>query len=63
MTIQEICSKTEYGDYITLAKMIGVNSPDTAKKRFLRGNAEAKTAMERIIEARETLIKTFKKNI
>jgi len=61
MTIDEIRNKTEYGDYVTLAKMIGIDNPVTAKMRFLRGNKEAKTAMEKIIESRETLIEDFHK--
>ena len=62
MTIEEIRAKIEYGDYVTLAKMLGIDSPVTAKMRFLRGNEEAHTAMEKIISSREELIESFQKN-
>ena len=59
MTSDQIKSKIEYGDYKTLGAMLDV-PPTTAKMRFLRGDFEAKTALEKIIEAREQLIKSHK---
>lgn len=61
MTIEEIREKTEYGDYVTLAKMLGIDNPVTAKMRLLRGNEEAHEAMELIIKSREDLINEFHK--
>ncbi|NRR90619.1 hypothetical protein HSX10_03475 [Winogradskyella undariae] len=60
MTIEEIKSKVEYGDYPVLAQMLGLRSPQSAQKRFLRGNEEARRALEIIITTRENMIKTFK---
>ena len=60
MTIEEIINKVEYGDYPVLAEMLGVRNPQTAKKRFLRGDDKAKEAMEIIVTTRENMIKTFK---
>lgn len=57
MTLEEIKSKIEYGDVKTLGAMLNV-PPSTAKMRFLRGDFEAKTALEKIIVAREELIKS-----
>lgn len=57
MTLEQIKSKIEYGDYKTLGAMLGV-PPTTAKMRFLRGDSESKNALEKIIEAREELIKS-----
>lgn len=60
-TIAALKSKLEYGDYVTLAKMLNVANPVTAKMRFLRGNSEAIDAVEEIVRARAELIKNFKK--
>lgn len=59
MTPEEIKSKLQYGDYTTLGQMLGV-PPTTAKMRFLRGDDEAKEALEKIIQTREKLIDDFK---
>lgn len=61
MTIEEIKNRVQYGDYQILAEMLGVRSSVTAKSRFVRGNEEAKAAMELIITTREELIENFKK--
>ena len=56
MTIEQIKSKTQYGDYTLLGQVLGVNAP-AAKMRFLRGDEQSKLAMIKIIENREQLIK------
>jgi hypothetical protein len=58
MTLDEIKSKIQYGDYVTLGQMLGVPQT-TAKMRFLRGDEEAKIALEKIIEGRKTVIEDF----
>lgn len=60
MTIEEIKNRVQYGDYQVLAEMLGIRSSVTAKSRFVRGNEEAKEAMELIITTREELIENFK---
>lgn len=60
MTIEQIKKKTQYGDYTTLGLMLGI-TPMAAKMRFIRGDQEAKEAMEKILEARENLLKNHKK--
>lgn len=57
MTIEQIKEKTQYGDYTTLARMLGTVNSYTAKMRFFRGNEEARKAMEKIVTTREMLIK------
>ena len=61
MTIEQIKNKLQYGDYTTLGQMFNV-APTTAKMRFLRGDEEAKGALEKIIESREQLIQKFKQS-
>ena len=56
MTIEQIKTKTEYGDYTTLGKMLGITSA-AAKMRFFRGDQKAKEALIAIIENREELFK------
>jgi hypothetical protein len=59
MKIEQIKTKIETGDYITLGKMLGCNA-DAARMRFRRNDDEAIDAMARIIEAREELINNYK---
>lgn len=61
MTIEEIKSKIQYGDYNTLAMMLNLQNATTGRARLNRGDVEAKNAMESIIIAREKLIEDFKK--
>jgi urease beta subunit len=61
MTIDDIKNKIQYGDYNTLGQMLDVPSV-TARSRFERGDEEAKDALEKIISARESLIKEHKEN-
>lgn len=61
MTIKEIKLKVQYGDYTTLADMLEIKNAVTAKMRFVRGNEEARQAMESIVTGREKLIAEFKK--
>ena len=60
MTLEQIQKKIEYGDYKTLGTMLDL-PPTTAKMRFLRGDFEAKEALETIIVAREKLITDYHK--
>lgn len=62
MTLEEIKSKIQYGDYNTLALMLNLQNATTGRARLNRGDEEAKKAMESIIVAREKLIAEFKKN-
>lgn len=62
MTIEEIKSKIQYGDYITLGKMFKIPTA-TIKSRFLRGDEKAAEAMTKIIASREKLIEDFKKQL
>lgn len=55
MTIEQIKSKIQYGDYTSLAKVLNVNAP-AAKMRFLRGDDVARETLEKIITGREELI-------
>lgn len=61
MTIEQIKKKTQYGDYTTLGQILGITAV-AAKMRFLRGDENARVAMEKIIKSREELIKQFKTN-
>lgn len=58
MTIEQIKTQTQYGDYTLLGQVLGINAP-AAKQRFLRGDEKAKAALLKIIENREKLIKEF----
>lgn len=62
MTVEELKSKMQYGDYNTLARMLGVQNAAAARARFLRGDEEAYEATRQIIQAREDLIKKFREN-
>ncbi|MAO42126.1 MULTISPECIES: hypothetical protein [Leeuwenhoekiella] len=59
MTTEQIKEKLEYGDYGTLARMLGLKNPAAAKMRFKRGDLQAKEALIRIIESREQLVESF----
>ncbi|MBP4139661.1 hypothetical protein [Flavobacterium geliluteum] len=59
--IQSLTSRLQYGDSTTLGEAIGC-TPDTAKKRFNRGNVDAYNALDRIISARENVVKDLKEN-
>ena len=58
MTIEQIKTKTQYGDYTLLGQVLGLNAP-AAKMRFLRGDENSRQAMIKIIENGEQLIKDF----
>jgi len=52
--------RLQYGDYTTLGLALSC-PPDTAKKRFKRGNVEAFSALDKIITSREELVKDLQK--
>ncbi len=47
-----------YGDYAILGEMLRINT-EAAKMRFLRGDIEAKRAMELIVSTRKKMITEF----
>jgi len=53
--IKELEAKMKYGDYESLASLLNC-SRDAARKRFKRGNQEAITALQKIIDSRELLL-------
>ena len=55
MTIEQIKEKIQYGDYTILGSVLKLNAP-AAKMRFLRGDEEAKSILEKIVENRDALI-------
>ncbi|MDM1061914.1 hypothetical protein HXZ62_04940 [Empedobacter falsenii] len=59
MIYEQLKPKIMTGDYITLARMLGLNSPDSARMRCRRGDIEALEALEKIIENRDQLIKNY----
>ncbi|WP_394776811.1 hypothetical protein [Flavobacterium sp.] len=59
--IVELEGRLQYGDYTTLGAALSC-TPDTAKKRFVRGNVEAFNALDRIITNREDLVKDLQNN-
>lgn len=59
--IDNLEKRLQYGDYTTLGAALSC-TPDTAKKRFIRGNVEAFTALDRIITSREEIIQNLKNN-
>lgn len=56
---QDFEKKIQYGDFITLAKLIKASTPDSARMRFKRKDPIAIEAMKTIIDNRESLIKQF----
>lgn len=54
--------RLQYGDFTTLGIAMSC-SPDTAKKRFIRGNVDAYNALDKIITSREQTIQDLKNNI
>lgn len=60
--IEGLEARLQYGDYTTLGAALGC-PPDTAKKRFVRGNVEAFEALDRIISSRENLVRELQNNI
>lgn len=58
MTKEEIKNKMQTGDYLTLAKMLKLDNPDAARKRFMRNKADAIAAMETIVMSREQILPT-----
>ncbi|SCY94241.1 hypothetical protein [Flavobacterium caeni] len=56
MTKEEIKNKMQTGDYLTLAKMLKLDNPDAARKRFMRNKADAIAAMETIVMSREQIL-------
>lgn len=59
--IQALEARLQYGDFTTLGEAISC-TPDAAKKRFIRGNIDAYNALDRIITARENVVKDLKEN-
>ncbi len=55
MTIEQLKEKIQYGDYQTLAKVLGI-SADAAKMRFFRGDEKTANVLQEIIAMRENLI-------
>lgn len=53
--IEVLESQLKYGDYESLAQILGC-SRDAARKRFKRGNESAIKAIQKIIHTREKLI-------
>lgn len=60
--IEDLEKRLQYGDYTTLGAALSC-PPDTAKKRFKRGNNEAFKALDRIITNREELVKALQNKI
>ncbi|MRX70301.1 hypothetical protein SAMN06265349_101695 [Flavobacterium resistens] len=60
--INALEKRLQYGDFTTLGTAMSC-SPDTAKKRFFRGNVEAYNALDKIITSREQAIQDIKNNI
>lgn len=56
---EKIDPKIQVGDYITLAKILGVPQ-NTARMRYHRENEEAVVAMQGIVENRENFIENQK---
>ena len=59
MIYEQLKPKIMTGDYITLARMLGLNSPDSARMRCRRGDIEALEALEEIIKNRDQLIRNY----
>ncbi len=55
MTKEQLKEKTQYGDYQTLAKVLGI-SAEAAKMRFFRGDEKSANILQEIITMRENLI-------
>lgn len=62
MTIEQIKTKIQYGDWITLGRMFNLPT-STTKSRFLREDVKTVSAMLKIIESREKLIEEFKQQL
>lgn len=60
MTIEQIKQNIEYGDYTTLARLLGMKSVQAARMRFLREDPEAVKAMQALQENREQLVREYK---
>lgn len=58
MTIEQLKSKIQVGDYGVAAKMLNT-SVDNVRKRFQREKEDVLTALQTIIENRNQLIETF----
>lgn len=58
MTFEQIKKLMRYGDYAILGEMLRINT-EAAKMRFLRGDIEAKRAMELIVGTRKKMIAEF----
>lgn len=58
VTIREqIIGKISYGDFRTLGEMLNITR-DNAKMRFRRGKEDAVLGMQKIIQAKESLVNT-----
>ena len=61
MTIEQIKESIMYGDYITLGKILGIDT-QTARMRFRRNKEDAIAGMHKIIKQREQLLNQFKQS-
>ncbi len=61
MTKEEIKNKMQVGDFNTLGAMLGCGG-DAARKRFNRNDDDAIAYAEKIIKAREELIRESQTN-
>lgn len=60
MTFEQVKQNIQYGDYNLLQKILGTNTVQSARMRFLRGDEDAITAMEAIQTNREEFISKYK---
>jgi len=58
---RELKSKIKTGDYITIAKMLGI-AQDTARQRYRRNKEECVIAMKQLVDNREGFIKSYEAN-
>jgi hypothetical protein len=62
MTVEQIKSKIEVGDYILASKLLNI-TPENVRARFSREKIDVIEALEAIISNRERLIKEYQKKI
>lgn len=62
MTVEQIKSKMEVGDFILASKLLNI-TPENVRARFSREKNDVMEALEVIINNRERLIKEYHKKI
>lgn len=55
MKTEQKFDKIDYGDFVILGKMLGIN-PDAARMRYRRGKEDAVEAMNKLQKMKEELI-------